>query len=725
VTSSTIRSAIFVATALSLAGCPAPQPTSPPPQPTTQSTAGPSAKPKPGPALAKREDTKDVLHGVTVADPYRWLEEVDSDDTKSWLTELGGYSRTKLDALPGRETLAKRLNELSYLESVSSPQRRGNRYFFRRRHKDKEKTVHYWREGKTGEPKVLIDPNTLSTDGSIALKGVWPSWNGKWAAFKLSENNADEATMYLMDVATGKRSKIDEIPGAKYASASWEPKSRGFYYTRLPMDPKIPVKERPGHAEIYFHALGKSFEKDKLVHPKLNDPKVFVDAEISRDGNYLFLSKYYGWARVDVLYKDLRKHKEWQNFAVGMDAKFYPYAWDNAIYVHTNYQAPRYRVFKVDPKNVAMDKWKEIVPQHARAVLDDVRVIGGHLALNYLDNASSRLEIRDLSGKKVRDVKLPGIGTVYGPGGLAEDDTAYYAFASYTSPITIYETSVKKGGAKVYSSVDAPVDPKPYTTEQVWFKSKDGTKVSMFIIRRKDMKLDGSTPFLLHGYGGFNINETPEFSATRFAFLDRGGAFALPNLRGGGEYGEQWHKDGMLLNKQNVFDDFIAAAEFLIAKKYTSSQRLAISGGSNGGLLVGAVMVQRPELFHAVVCGVPLLDMVRYHLFGSGQTWISEYGSADDPEQFKVLYGYSPYHQLKQGTSYPALLMLTADSDDRVDPLHARKFVAAMRWATNNDRNILLRLETKAGHGGGDMVKKLVERRTDTYAFLFDELGMN
>jgi prolyl oligopeptidase len=436
------------------------------------------------------------------------------------------------------------------------------------------------------------------------------------------------------------------------------------------------------------------------------------------------MSKYYGWAKNELFYKDLTKHKTWQPFAVGHDAKFYATAWNSRIFVHTNYQAPRWRLLEVDPAKPEISEWKEIVAEHPKSVLEDTSIVGDHHALSYLENASSRLELATLDGKPLRIIQLPGIGMVHGPSGNPEDDTFYYAFSSFTTPVIVYESSVAKGGATTYFELDVPVDPEPYTVEQVWYPSKDGTKISMFIVHRKDMKKDGSTPLFLTGYGGFNISQTPHFSAPRFVWYERGGAFAIPNLRGGGEYGEQWHRDGMRENKQNVFDDFIGAAEFLIREGYTKSDRLAIAGASNGGLLVGAAMVQRPELFRAVVCNVPLLDMVRYHLFGSGQTWISEYGSADDPTLFEVLYGYSPYHHVKKGTSYPSMLMMTADSDDRVDPLHARKFTAAIRWATSNDRNILLRLETNAGHGGGDMVKKRVEQDVDMYQYLFHELGV-
>ena len=711
---------------IGLLGCPPPLPLPvvPNPEPT------PPEIDKPGPPLANRVDVVDEVHGTKVTDPYRWLEDAESDETQRYLQEFNAYTRTRLDNLPGRAALEKRLTELSYLDWVGPPSRRGERYFLSRRPKTVEKAIWYWRSSKDADDQILLDPNTMSEDGSTALKGVSFTYDGSKVAYKLSENNADESTMYVMDVATKVVSDIDVIPGAKYASASWTPAGEGFYYTWLPVDDAIPAKERPGYAEIRFHQLGNDPAKDEVLFPRTGDPKVFLDVELSRDGRYLFLYKYYGWTKSDVFFKDLSKHQQWQPLAVGHDAKFSVTAWRDRFYVRTNYEAPRWRLMGVDPAKPEMAAWQQVVAEHPKSVLRSSDVRGERLALNYMHNASSRLDLVEFDGTPVRTIELPGIGSVSGLTGNPEDDTAYYGFSSFTVPTTIYETSIKDGGRKPYFELDAPVDPSPYTTEQVWYPSKDGTQVSMFIVRRKDMKMNGTSPLLLTGYGGFNISKTPSFNARSYAWLEKGGAIAVPNLRGGGEYGEQWHRAGMLLEKQNVFDDFIAAADYLIANKYTSAERLAIMGASNGGLLVGAVMAQRPELYRAVVCSVPLLDMVRYHLFGSGKTWISEYGSADDPEQFKALLAYSPYHavlrtQDKANTVFPAMLMLTADSDDRVDPLHARKFVAAMRHTMSNDANVLLRVESKAGHGGGDMVKKTVARSTDIYAFLFDELKMN
>lgn len=704
-------------------------PRRPPPIPASQPQSRPSLPSGEVQPIARRQKIVETIHGQEVHDPYRWLELAKRKETRDWVAGQDAYARRILGKLPGRAELAERLKQLSYLDWVSSPSRKGTRYFFSRQHADKEKAIYYWREGEQGEPRVLLDPNALSKDGSIAVRGVWVSYDGRWAAYKLSENASDASTLHVLEVATGKVSAIDTIKGARYAEPSWTPDGDGFYYTRLPVDANIPPAEMPGHAAVYYHKLGTDPAKDVLVRRRTEDPKTFIGADLSRDGRFLFLYIQHGWSRSDVYYLDLKGRSgpgtsPFKRFVTGRKALFGAIAWKGQIYLHTNDGAPRYRLYKVDPERIERSAWREIVPERPDAVLEDVSIVGDHLSLRYLRRATTEIEVATLEGKRVRRVSFPGLGAATGLHGNPEDDTAYYSFSSFTVPSTVYRTSVRRGGSKVYFKLKVPIDPKPYKVEQVEYPSKDGTKITMFIVRRAKTRLDGNTPFILTGYGGFNISLTPAFAASRFAWLEQGGAFAIPNLRGGGEYGESWHEAGMLTRKQNTFDDFIAAAEYLIKKKHTSPARLAIAGGSNGGLLVGAAMVQRPELFRAVSCHVPLLDMVRYHLFGSGKTWISEYGSSDDAEQFKAIYAYSPYHHVKPGTAYPALLMMSADSDDRVDPMHARKFTAAIQHAARGGRPVLLRVETQAGHGGGDMIKKRVDASADEYAFLMRELGM-
>jgi prolyl oligopeptidase len=671
------------------------------------------------------QDVKDVLFGVSVADPYRWLEDVKADEVQRWMGEQDKLARDAIDKLPGRDVLLARLKALYYVDSISAPRHRGKRFFYTRTHADKEKAIHYWREGEDGPEQVLLDPNTMTKDGTTSIGAVAPSWDGKTLAYSLHANNSDEATLYVKDVATGKISEKDTIEGAKYAGPSWTPAGDGFYYTWLPpVGGKITVADRPGFAEVRFHKLGTDPAKDAVVHEATHDAGTFIGADLSRDGHWLLAYVSHGWNSTDVFYRDMRsKDPAWKPFAVGIDAQFDIDVWKDKFYIRTNDGAPRFRVFVADPKKPARKDWKEIVPESADAVIEGAGVVGGQLLVTWLKSASNQLEVRGLDGKLVRKVALPGIGTAYASGN-SEDDTAYYAFASFTQPFQIFRTSIKSGESKLWAEVKVPVDPSPFTVDQVWYPSKDGTKISMFVVHRKDMPKDGSTPFLLGGYGGFNVSMTPSFSSGLYPWLEAGGGYAMPNLRGGGEYGEDWHKAGMGAKKQNVFDDFIAAGDFLVKEGYTRPEHLAIRGGSNGGLLMGAAVTQRPELWRAVICSVPLLDMVRYHLFGSGKTWVPEYGSSEVEGQFQTLFAYSPYHHVKAGTRYPALLMMSADSDDRVDPMHARKMVAALQAANSSEHPILMRIEKHAGHGGADLVKQAVEMSADGYAFLMHELGM-
>jgi len=671
----------------------------------------------------RAEDLVEDIHGVKVADPYRWLEDAGSAEVQTWMRDQDSFARHHLGQLGGRDRLAERLRQVLYVDSVSIPSRAGDRSFFTRRRADQEKGVLYWREGSDGPEHVLIDPNTLSADGTTSL-GQWvASYDGRTLAYTLSENNADEATLHVIEVGTGRVSDVDRIEGAKYASPSWTPAGDGFYYTWLPTDPSIPVAERPGHAEIRFHALGTDPAGDPVVRERTGDPEQFVWPRLSRDGHWLFY-QVSTFSRDEIHFRDLRQpDSPWQTLVAGVEAKFWVEAWEDRFYVTTDDGAARLHVLRVDPATSGRRHWTKVVPETPDAVLMDASVVGGHLALTYLRDAANELEIRTLDGDKVRAVPLPGIGSSGGIQGNPDEDEAYFDFNSFTTPPEIYRISIEQGTTEPWSKVAVPVDPSPYTVEQVFYSSKDGTRVPMFVVHRKDLPRDGSTPFLLYGYGGFAVNMQPTFKATLYPWLEAGGGFALANLRGGLEYGEGWHRAGMRGNKQNVFDDFIAGAEHLVAEGYTRPERLAIQGGSNGGLLMGAVLTQRPDLFRAVICQVPLLDMVRYHLFGSGRTWVSEYGSAEREDDFGWLYAYSPYHHVKADTAYPAVLFGSSDSDDRVDPLHARKMAAALQAATTGGP-VLLRIEANAGHGGADLVRSTVEEYTDFYAFLLDQLDM-
>jgi prolyl oligopeptidase len=706
---------------------------------TTQSTdftAQAEASQPPMPILpltyppTRTVDTSDIHFGVRVADPYRWLEDGKSPEVQAWLAAQNKLARSYLDALPGRAALEKRYAQLLRIDTISVPGRAGDRYFYMKRKASQEKSVLYWRSVKDldGPEHVLIDPNQFIATDNASLGAAATTLDGKLLAYTLRPNNADEATLYVRDVASGKDLSGEVIEGAKYAEPSWLPDGSGFVYTYLPpADPAHP-EDRPGLAVVRYHKLGTDPKHDPVIHAKTGDPTKFIGAYVSRDGKWIFFERDNGGNRNDLYYQPLQGQPtadladSWEPIVVGKDFSYSLEPWKGQAYILTNEDAPRYRLFKVSLDNPRRSKWREIIPESPTAVLQSVAVVGNRLVLDKLENVTSRIDICDLDGKLVRHLELPGIGTA-GVEGNPDYDELFYEFDNFTQPPEIFQTSVTNPAEKLWAKIDFPVDPSPYVVEQKFFASKDGTRVPMFIVHRKDILLDGGTPFVIYGYGGFDINMLPSFSPGYYPFLEAGGGFALVNLRGGGEFGEQWHQDGMLLKKQNVFDDCIAAAEYLIREGYTKPERLAVRGGSNGGLLVGAVLTQRPDLFRAVVCEAPLLDMIRYPLFGGGKTWIPEYGSPDDPDQFKALYAYSPYHHVKSRTPYPSVLFCTPQNDDRVAPMHAFKMTAALQAATSSPNPILLRLETQSGHGGGDQVSKTIEYGTDIWGFLIHELG--
>ena len=735
--------------AVLLTACPGPA------RPVTPVADPAPAEPvKPSYPASARQDVVDTIHGVKVADPYRWLEDASKPEVGAWMTTQHEFARAYLDKLPDREELGKRLADLFYYDAIGAPHRYGERFFYLRKHSDKEKSILYWKQGEEGAEKVLIDPNTLTSDGSTSLGGWFPSNDGKYLAYALNPNNADHAFLHVLEVDSGKGLARDVIDGARYATPQWTPDNAGFYYVRLPVDPKISPRDLPGHAHVRYHALGSDPSQDPVFFPATGNPKKFVGAQLSRDGRYLFVNIQSGWNATEILFKDVLtpvvvpKKRRYPNSAVvkqvvppvqtpfhrlvdKIAAVFELMPYQGKFYVLTNYQAPRYRILEVDPAAYVepgagevpdLGYWKEIVAE-SDATLEAAHIIGGHLVLSYLRDAHSELEVRTLAGEMLRWTKLPGLGSAH-VAGDQDHSTYFYSYSSYTEPPKIFKASIGSDATTVWAETKFAADTSNFVTEQVWYPSKDGTKISMFLIRRKDATRDGNNPTVLYGYGGFNQSMKPKFSPAIVAWLERGGMWAVANLRGGGEYGEEWHRAGMLLEKQNVFDDYIAAAEWLRDEGWTRSKRLAIRGGSNGGLLVGAAMTQRPDLYQAVICGAPLLDMVRYHMFGSGMTWVAEYGSADDAEQFEVLHGYSPYHRVVEQTAYPAMLMMSPDSDDRVDPSHARKFTAAVQWATRAAAPILMRVEKNSGHTGADMVRQRVAMTLDQMVFLIDRLGM-
>ncbi len=483
-----------------------------------------------------------------------------------------------------------------------------------------------------------------------------------------------------------------------------------------------PPADRPGYAEVRLHKLGSDPSRDRVVHEKTGDPKTFVNAGIGKDGRWLIATIEHGWTSTDVYFQDLRSGKpEWRPLVVGVDARFDVSVDGDRFFVWTNEGAPKYRVLRVDPVHPERENWKEIVAERPDATLEGVSVVGHRLSLGYLKDVVSHIELRDANGGLVREIELPTLGSASALSGEVDDDVAYYSFNSFTYPTQIFKTSVKTGATSTFYKLTLPINPEAFTVEQFFATSKDGTKVPFFVVHAKDLVRNGSAPAMLYGYGGFQAAQTPSFSSSIFPWLENGGIWVVANLRGGSEYGEEWHRQGMGHAKQHVFDDYIAVAEELVKKAFTRPEKLAALGGSNGGLLVGAAITQRPDLFRVALCGVPLLDMVRYHLFGSGKTWISEYGSADDADDFTALLAYSPYHHVAKGTRYPSTLILSADSDDRVDPMHARKFAAELQWASSGGP-VLLRIEKHSGHGGADLVRASVEKLADEYAFALDQM---
>ena len=677
----------------------------------------PPAHPWPATRVA---DVTETLHDQKIADPYRWLEDETAAEVQAWMTAQDDYARGVLARSPERDAWVERLKQVFYFDAISAPAHRKGRYFYSRKHADREKTIVYWKQGETGAEQVLFDPNQWSADGSKGLGGWSPSHDGRYVAYGVKEHNSDESVTHVFDVSAGV-DLADRIEGTKYAMASWTPDSRGFYYTWVPpVGGAVTVADRPGFAEVRYHELGTPAAGDEVIYPATGNPSAFLGARISRDGHWLVATVQHGWNSSDVYLRDTRTHAAgWTPLVVGVDADFDVEVWRDRFYVTTNDGAPRKRVFKVDPARLERAAWQEIVPQ-SDATLEAVQIVGEHLVVTYLRSAASEIEIRDLDGNRIRTVDLPPLGTAGGIFGNPDEDTGYIGYSSFTEPNVIYRTSIQSGATTEWARIALPIDTAQLAAEQVVFRSNDGTPISMFILSRRGAVRDGANPTLLTGYGGFNLSMTPAFASSRAVWLERGGVIAIPNLRGGGEYGEDWHRAGQLLVKQNTFDDFIAAAEYLIAERWTSPAQLAIQGGSNGGLLVGAAVTQRPELFQAVICSVPLLDMLRYHQFGSGKTWVPEYGSADDAAQFKALYQYSPYRVAVDAgaRAYPAVLFDSSDHDDRVDPMHARKLAAVLQAAQAGDAPILLRIERNSGHGGADLVKQQVERTADHMAFL-------
>ena len=687
-------------------------------------------KPSPYPPT-KIDPVVEKMHGVEIVDPYRWLEDGASSAVKEWTEKQNAYTQSVLDKLPDRDKIHARLSALLDIGSLSTPEPAKGKYFYTKRGGKQNQPILYVRDGLQGKDRVLLDPNQLDKEGTTALDWWFPTRDGSLLAYGLSTNGSEQSTLHIRDVANGK-DLPDVIERTRYCSLAWLPDGKGFYYTRYPAVGSVPKGEENYHHHVFFHALGADPANDRKVFGEGRAAEDMPGVALSPDGRWLVVTEAQGWAKSEVYFADLTAKDDAINplfkpLVEKVDAAFSVVPRNDCFYVQTNENSPRSRVLEVDPFHPApRGQWKEIIPE-GKDVLENIAVVGDVIVGQYMEKASSRLRLFDRSGKLLQDVPLPTLGTLAGLGAEDDGDELLFGFQSFTRPQSVYRLDLKKPAEakpELWGQVEADIDFAKYEVEQVSYSSKDGTPITMFLGHKKGLKLDGANPTLLYGYGGFNVSLTPSFGASRFLFLEKGGLLAIANLRGGGEYGEAWHQAGMLGKKQNVFDDFLGAAEWLIDHKYTNRNKLAIQGGSNGGLLMGAALTQRPDLFKAVVCQVPLLDMLRYHNFLIARLWIPEYGSADNAEQFKWLYAYSPYHHIKDGTAYPAVLIEAAESDGRVDPLHARKMAARLQAATSSDEPILLRLETKAGHGQGKPRAKVVEELTDVWSFLFSQLGM-
>lgn len=664
----------------------------------------------------KKVDVVDDYFGTKVPDPYRWLEDINSEEVKAWVEAQNKITFSYLEQIPFREKIRQRITKLYDYPKYSSPFRAGDYYFFYKNKGLQNQSVIYAQKGLEGEPEVFIDPNELAPDGTIRIFLNGFSKDNRYVAYSLSDAGSDWQEIRVMEIAT-KIELADRIRWVKFSRAAWY--KNGFFYSGFDEPEKgKELKEQNKYEKIFYHKLGEPQEKDTVVYVDREHPLRYVFAYVTEDSKFLILEVSEGTSGNELYYKELNNNKaDFKPLITGFDHD--SYVIDNIeeeFLVYTNIDAPNYRVVKINPSAPEKENWVDIIPEKD-VVLNNANTTGGYLFCRYLKDAHTQMFQHDLDGNLVRKIELPGMGTASGFKGKKEDKIIFYVFTSFTYPPTIYKYQVEDGTSEVFRKSEVKFDPEDYVTTQVFYTSKDGTKVPMFIVHKKGLKKNGKNPTLLYGYGGFNISLLPYFDATRIFLLENGFIFAQANLRGGGEYGEKWHKAGMLFNKQNVFDDFIAAAEFLVNEKYTSNSKLAIAGGSNGGLLVGAAMTQRPDLFAVALPSVGVMDMLRYHKFTLGWGWIVEYGSSDEEEHFHNLYAYSPLHNLKEGICYPATLVTTADHDDRVMQAHSYKFIATLQEKQGCKNPVFIRVETRSGHGASSTTK-MIDELTDQYAFM-------
>lgn len=671
-----------------------------------------------------KADQVDDYHGTLVADPYRWLEDPDSEETKAWVEAQNQVTFGYLSEIPTRETLKQRITKLWNYEKYSTPFKKGDRYFYFKNDGLQNQSVLYTLTSLDAEPTLLLDPNTLSEDGTVALSGLAISKDGKLLAYGLSRSGSDWQEWQVREVETG-LDLSDQIKWVKFSGASWTHDHQGFFYSRFD-EPNEATKleDLNYYQKLYYHKLGTPQSEDSLIYERSDQKEWGFSGRVTEDGNYLIIIVFQGTDPKNlVFYKNLQDPDSPVVELINeFDASYSFIGNDQSLFwFRTDLDAPRSRVIAIDTNHPDQAQWQEVIPQ-ADETLEGVGLLNNQFVADYLKDAHSSIKIFDLDGSFVREVELPGIGSVGGFNGLRYDTETFYSYTSFTTPATIYRYDMVSGESTIFRQPQVDFNPDDYETKQVFYPSKDGTQVPMFITHKKGLELDSNNLTYLYGYGGFNISITPNFSISNLVWMEMGGVYAVANLRGGGEYGEDWHQSGTKLNKQNVFDDFIGAAEWLISAQYTSPQKVAIAGGSNGGLLVGACMTQRPDLFGAALPAVGVLDMLRFHKFTIGWAWCSDYGSPDNPEEFKALYAYSPLHNLKPGTAYPATLITTADHDDRVVPAHSFKFAAALQEAHEGEQPVLIRIETKAGHGAGKPTSKIIEEIADKWAFLLRTL---
>jgi prolyl oligopeptidase len=674
---------------------------------------------------ARRGDQVDDYHGTKVADPYRWLEDTDSAETHAWVEAENKLTFGYLDQIPYRQTIHGRLTKLWNYERFTTPSQHGGRYFFQHNTGLQQQNVLLVAESLNAEPRVLLDPNLLSTDGTVALAGTEISDDGKLMAYGIATSGSDWNEWHVRDVDTGK-DLSDDLKWVKFSGASWTKDNKGFYYSRYDEPKGAALREANYFHKLYYHRLGTAQSEDKLIYERPDNKEMGFSGNVTDDGHYLVITVWQGTEPKNRLYyKDLTQpDSPVVKLLDDFDAQYVFLDNDGPVFwFHTDLDAPRGRVISIDTRHPERSNWKTLVAQGPDK-LEFANVVNNSFLLGYLKDARTEVRVHDLTGAFVRNVDLPGIGTAAGFGGKRKDKETFYAFTSFISPATVYRYDPVAGKSTVYRQPKVDFDASLYETKQVFYHSKDGTRVPMFLTYKKGIKLDGQNPTLLYAYGGFDISLTPFFSVPNLVWLEMGGIYAQPNLRGGGEYGEEWHQAGMKLKKQNVFDDFIAAAEWLIENKYTSTPKLAIRGGSNGGLLIGACVTQRPDLFGATLPEVGVMDMLRFHKFTIGWAWTSDYGSSDNAEDFKALYAYSPLHNLKPGTKYPPTLIATSDHDDRVVPGHSFKFAATMQADQAGPAPILIRIEVKAGHGAGKSITKLIDETADTWSFVAHNLNM-